>query len=490
MSHYHGSIRPKDLLTHSDWAFALARRLVRDDATADDVVQDTFAAALKSPPREEGPLRPWLSRVLGNVVRQRARGEGRRSYRERVSARRESLPSAAELTERTEAHRLLTEVLLELDEAKREVVLLRYYEGMSAAEIARSQNVPQGTVRWRLKAGLDELRARLDARFDGDRERWWLALAPLTADTGATAGVAASLLISGGLLMKLALATVSITALLLLALFLTDDEETKAQMIHSDEVAEVESSPELQAEDRGVAAPEESTPVPLAERAEIVAVPDASAAPPGEPRCVVRGRIADQEGRGLRGVRIRLFAYKVWAEGVDLPRVDERYDLRGFEVHTDATGAFEIAAPPPTNKITTLRVEPDPYHDSHRISFNSERDDAEPSLSEGARDLGEIRLTATGALRGRVVDTQGEPIADADIDVGPGRSTTYSRSTRSEVDGTFLLGHAPIGTYAIKAKVEGYLSGYIEPVTVIAGRDNGGHRVRSRERAVDRGDCS
>ena len=50
MSHRPASLRPEDLLEHLDWARALARKLVLDTSTADDVVQDSFASALRTPP--------------------------------------------------------------------------------------------------------------------------------------------------------------------------------------------------------------------------------------------------------------------------------------------------------------------------------------------------------------------------------------------------------------------------------------------------------
>src|SRR5262249_23526210 len=65
-----------------------------------------------------------------------------------------------------------------LEEPFRETVLLRYYEDMSCADIARMKGMPAGTVRWRLKTGLDRVRAALDAEL-GDRRRWQRALAPL-----------------------------------------------------------------------------------------------------------------------------------------------------------------------------------------------------------------------------------------------------------------------------------------------------------------------
>ncbi|MEL6284565.1 MAG: RNA polymerase sigma factor, partial [Pseudomonadota bacterium] len=114
-----------------------------------------------------------------NVARQRARSEGRRARRERRGSRDEALPSAAELTERAEAQRLVVDALLDLDGPTREALMLRYHEGLAPAEIARALGQPAGTVRARLSRGLARLRERLDERAGGDRDRWHAALAPL-----------------------------------------------------------------------------------------------------------------------------------------------------------------------------------------------------------------------------------------------------------------------------------------------------------------------
>lgn len=76
-----------DLLAHSGWVRALALRLVKDAQTADDVVQDTWMAALRHPPGRDRPLRPWLRTVVRNLVRRRHLNEERRSRREQASPR-------------------------------------------------------------------------------------------------------------------------------------------------------------------------------------------------------------------------------------------------------------------------------------------------------------------------------------------------------------------------------------------------------------------
>src|SRR5262249_60113810 len=98
-------LQPDRLLEHAGWVRSLARRLVRDAAAADDLAQQTFAAAIERPPSPDRPVRRWLAAVLRNFARQARRTESRRLARERVAARAEALPSTAELVERLAAQR-------------------------------------------------------------------------------------------------------------------------------------------------------------------------------------------------------------------------------------------------------------------------------------------------------------------------------------------------------------------------------------------------
>jgi hypothetical protein len=65
------------------------------------------------------------------------------------------------------------------------VVLMRFYRGLTSGEIATALQAPEGTVRWRLKAGVDELRRRLDQEHGGRRDEWLRGLAPLLGAAGA-----------------------------------------------------------------------------------------------------------------------------------------------------------------------------------------------------------------------------------------------------------------------------------------------------------------
>ena len=183
----------EELLQHHRWARSLARHLVLDDATADDVAQESMVIALDRAPRglRNGPkFSAWLGTVVRNVARQTGRSEARRAHRERESASQEALPSALEMTAFVEGQGLLLRALLTLDEESRHMVLLRYQEGLSAADIARQLGKGGGTVRSKIKRALDRLREELDQVHDGDRSAWHAAVAPLTLAVPVRAAVA------------------------------------------------------------------------------------------------------------------------------------------------------------------------------------------------------------------------------------------------------------------------------------------------------------
>ena len=71
-----------------------------------------------------------------------------------------------------------------LDELFRLTVMLRYYEGKSAADIARRGRIPPGHRARSAEAGLDQLRGQLDGRYGGERESWRRLLVPLVPVPG------------------------------------------------------------------------------------------------------------------------------------------------------------------------------------------------------------------------------------------------------------------------------------------------------------------
>jgi RNA polymerase sigma-70 factor (ECF subfamily) len=167
-----------DLLAHAEWMRGLARRLLGDRDEADDVVQETWLSALRLPPTRDRTLRPWIATVMRNLVRTRARGKARSRTREERWGAPEAAPAADELLAQHETERRLAQLVLALDEPYRRTILQRFHDGQSSVEIAREEGIPEGTVRWRLKHGLDELRRRL-AEGDERGERALGALIPM-----------------------------------------------------------------------------------------------------------------------------------------------------------------------------------------------------------------------------------------------------------------------------------------------------------------------
>jgi RNA polymerase sigma factor (sigma-70 family) len=165
------------------WLRRLATALVSDSATAEDLVQETWVTALRSPPRGAAAARGWLRRVLQSRLYDHGRSRQRRQAREQVSLDLQvAVETPEELTARMELHRRLAVHMASMDERLREVLFLRFVEELEPIEVARRLDIPDGTVRWRLKRGLDELRGRLDADAGGDRRRWLPLLAPLAAE--------------------------------------------------------------------------------------------------------------------------------------------------------------------------------------------------------------------------------------------------------------------------------------------------------------------
>jgi RNA polymerase sigma factor (sigma-70 family) len=176
------SVDAQELLSNTRWIRRLAGHLAHDGDVADDLAQETWLAARGSRRPAEVAPSTWLAAIVRNLLRMRVRSEHRRAAREDAAAAesaRAAAPSDPETAlERLELQQLIGRLVLELAEPYRSTVVLRYYEGLTGGEIARRTGVPAGTVRWRLKQGLDTVRARLDARW-GHRGAWIPLIAPL-----------------------------------------------------------------------------------------------------------------------------------------------------------------------------------------------------------------------------------------------------------------------------------------------------------------------
>lgn len=190
------------------WVRRLARALLDDHAAADDIAQETWLVAASRKPDEHRPLGPWLARVVRNLAHTRRRSEARRDRREAVYEG-QAVATPEELIDRVELQRVVAGEVLALAEPYRSTVLLHFFEGLTSAQIARRLDIPDGTVRRRLKTALDQLRERLEARDDRPNRGWLGALAPL-----ATPPVPPSTFV-GALIVKKIIAVIVVLALVI-----------------------------------------------------------------------------------------------------------------------------------------------------------------------------------------------------------------------------------------------------------------------------------
>ncbi|GEM_PF-3124193 len=156
------------ILADDRFVRGLARRLVRDGASADDVAQTAYVEALERRPDSSSP-RGRIATVVRHVASNLRRGEDRRARHERAAARSEEHVPESALIEREEVRRKLVAAVLRLGPPRSTVVILRYFEDLPPRVIATRLDMPVGTVRTHLKRAHFELRARLgtDRRGDG-----------------------------------------------------------------------------------------------------------------------------------------------------------------------------------------------------------------------------------------------------------------------------------------------------------------------------------
>lgn len=166
--------RPRGPLTLEDLYHQHRMRLVRlaillvdEPATAEDVVQEAFTGLY----RNWGKLRD--SRAAVGYLRT-AVVNGSRSVLRRRKTAREYVPphgvtarSAESLAMLSTEHQAVVDALAQLPPRQREVLVLRYYGGLSEAEIAEAAGISKGTVKSTASRGLQAMQRVMHSHQDG-----------------------------------------------------------------------------------------------------------------------------------------------------------------------------------------------------------------------------------------------------------------------------------------------------------------------------------
>jgi RNA polymerase sigma-70 factor (ECF subfamily) len=391
----------------------MARALVGDESAGDDALQSAYLAALERPPAHFTAA--WFWRVVRSRALDARRKGQRRNERSLERLSPDEHPAQPDLVERLEVHRVVAGAVQELPDAYRRVVYLRYFEGLSPAEIAQRLDMPVKTVKTRLHRALTRLRERLGERY-GERGVWtpmiaaaFLSRSDLAARSLGTATVAGGV----GLMAKKILI---VAAGLLVALGVVrwwpsgyergvDPVEAAAHAVPAivDPGGEDLESPQRAAERVTAETAAKDTPV---------------AAPTGG---TVLVHVFWSDTKPAPGVGVHL---RRNADG--LPQ-----DGLGFTL-SDAHGVARFAGVP-----------------NGRVGVASDRNDYEGSrvvdVEAGRETSVELHLSAGLAVEGLVVDANRVPVAEAGIwlTTGFGDWTGGRVVATSSADGSFRLRDVP-----------------------------------------------
>ena len=149
-------------LTHHRRLVGLARLLVDDQQTAEDVVQDAFGQLYRRWPwlRDKGAAVPYLQVAVTNGARSALRRRGVRRRGDAVDV--DDAPSAEQTALGGEDRRALRALIAALPARQRQVLVLRYYLDLSEAEIAERLDISKGSVKQHASRALAALSARLE----------------------------------------------------------------------------------------------------------------------------------------------------------------------------------------------------------------------------------------------------------------------------------------------------------------------------------------
>lgn len=159
---------------HNQRLYRVARAILRDDAEAEDVMQEAYVRAFQHLDQFEGrsPFAAWLTRIAVHEALARLRARQRMQQFEQPGDNAdvelpipERSPDPEQQTSNLELARLLEEELLHLPEQYRAVLMLRDVEDLSTAETAEALGLTEENVKVRLHRGRSMMRRNLTERI-------------------------------------------------------------------------------------------------------------------------------------------------------------------------------------------------------------------------------------------------------------------------------------------------------------------------------------
>lgn len=159
---------------HGKVAWSLAFRLLGERSAAEDLVQEAFLAVWNGAggySSVKGSVRTWVLSIVHHRavdrLRQGAASRRRQEALEQVAAMRPDAPDAAEVALARVEAREVQSALVDVPDDQLQVLRLAYYGGYTHHEIADLLSLPLGTVKSRMRLGLDRVRRNLDPGLVG-----------------------------------------------------------------------------------------------------------------------------------------------------------------------------------------------------------------------------------------------------------------------------------------------------------------------------------
>jgi RNA polymerase sigma-70 factor, ECF subfamily len=158
---------------HGGAAYSLAYRIVGDRSAAEDVTQEAFLSIWRSGARYDrarGSVRAWTLGIVRNraidALRRQSGKAPKLDFDDEAALEQRAAPEFTdEQALQRESARELRGALSELPEEQSKVIQLAYFGGFSHSEIAEMLSMPLGTVKGRMRLGIEKIRTGLAEGF-------------------------------------------------------------------------------------------------------------------------------------------------------------------------------------------------------------------------------------------------------------------------------------------------------------------------------------
>ena len=152
------------------YAYSLAYRILRDPVASEDIVQDAFLSIWRkasSYQAQNGSVQSWIQAIVRHRAIDKIRASAHREYQwtplqaDNEQDPPDEQPDVWEQTWQSEQHRIILEVMVQIPSEQRMVIELAYFGGLTHAEISEQCHIPLGTVKGRMRLGLQKMKSLL-----------------------------------------------------------------------------------------------------------------------------------------------------------------------------------------------------------------------------------------------------------------------------------------------------------------------------------------